>query len=262
MKFSKIGALTTFALFFASLPTAIVIMASFNSGAAPKFPLEGISVHGYTDLLSDSVIRASMVRALLVGLISVAISLPTGLLASLALYRYRIKGKGPIGAYLILGFSVPLVVSGMAFLVLYTRSGQMGSLTLLAVAVVTVNFPFMLLSIGSSINLLNPQLEEVSRTLGAERIQTFVLVTLPGLLPGVLMGSLLMFVFGTTEFLVSLIISTTANQTLPIVLFGGLRSGLKTRHAAAGGIYIAMTVLIVFMVTRFRALDQFLFRKD
>lgn len=262
MKLSKIGTLTAVTLFFASLPTVIVLVASFNSGTSPKFPLAGISGHGYADLMSDSVIRASMVRALLVGIISVVISLPVGLLAAISLNRYRIRGRGAIGAYLILGFSVPLVVSGMAFLVLYTRFGLMGSLMLLSVAVVTVNFPFMLLSIGSSINLLNPQLEEASRSLGAERIQTFVLVTLPGVLPGVLMGSLLMFVFGTTEFLVSLIISTTANQTLPIVLFGGLRSGLQTRHAAAGGLYIVMTVFIVFAMTRFRSLDQFLFRKD
>jgi len=261
MKFSKVGIITVVTLVFTSLPTVIVLLASFNSGKSPYFPLEGLSGHGYADLMSDSVIRASMVRALLVGIISVAISLPAGLLAALSLNRYRVRGKGPIGAFLILGFSTPLVVSGMSFLVLYNRVGLMGSLFFLSIAVTTVNFPFMLLSVGSSINLLDPQLEEASRSLGAERIQTFVLVTLPGVLPGVIMGSLLMFVFGITEFLVSLIISTTANQTLPIVLFGGLRSGLQTRHAAAGGLYIVMTVFVVFAMTRFRTLDQFLFRK-
>jgi putative spermidine/putrescine transport system permease protein len=76
------------------------------------------------------------------------------------------------------------------------------------------------------------------------------------------MGSVLMFVFGTTEFLVSLIITTTANQTLPVVLFGSLRGSLQTRHAAAGGLYIAIALVVVFLMTQFKALDQFLYRKD
>ena len=38
-----------------------------------------------------------------------------------------------------------------------------------------------------------------------------------------------------TEFLVSLIIATTANQTLPLVLFSSLRGSLRRRHALQVG---------------------------
>jgi putative spermidine/putrescine transport system permease protein len=65
-----------------------------------------------------------------------------------------------------------------------------------------------------------------------------------------------------TEFLVSLIIATTANQTLPVVLFASLRGALKPRHAAAGGIYIWLALVVVYVMTRFRALDQFLYRRE
>ena len=249
-------------LFLASLPTLIVVLSSFGSGDAPIFPLPGVSIDGYRDLLSDEVIQKSLIRSLLVGFYSVLISLPIGLAAAFALYRSRVRGRGPISAYLLLGFSTPLVVSGMSFLVLYYRIGQVGSLFMLAVAVVTVNFPIMLFSIGSSIDLLNPELEEAAATLGAEKVQTFLLVTLPGVMPGVLMGSVLMFVFGMTEFLVSLILATTANQTLPVVLFGSLRSSLQLRHAAAGGVYIGIALIVVFLMTQFRALDQFLYRRE
>jgi putative spermidine/putrescine transport system permease protein len=249
-------------LFLASLPTLIVILASFSGSENPNFPPSGASLAGYGDLLSDAVIREALTRSLIVGLYSVLISLPIGMAAAFALYRYKVRGRGLLGAYLLLGFSTPLVVSGMAFLVLFNRMGQIGDITSLAVAIVTVNFPFMLLAIGSSIDLLNPELEEAAATLGAEKVQRFLFVTLPGVMPGVLMGSVLMFVFGTTEFLVSLIIATTANQTLPVVLFGSLRGALQTRHAAAGGLYIAIALVVVFLMTQFKALDQFLYRKD
>ena len=110
---------------------------------------------------------------------SVVISLPIGMAAAFALYRYKVRGRGLLGAYLLLGFSTPLVVSGMAFLVLFNRMGQIGDITTLAVAIMTVNFPFMLLAIGSSIDLLNPELEEAAATLGAEKVQRFLFVTLP-----------------------------------------------------------------------------------
>ena len=262
MNTMRLKVLTGTLLFLASLPTLIVILASFSSAKNPDFPPPGISLAGYGDLLSDEIIRKALLRSMIVGLESVLISLPIGMAAAFALYRYKVRGRGLLGAYLLLGFSTPLVVSGMAFLVLFNRMGRIGDITSLSIAVVTVNFPFMLLAIGSSIDLLNPELEEAAATLGAEKVQRFLFVTLPGVMPGVLMGSVLMFVFGTTEFLVSLIITTTANQTLPVVLFGSLRGSLQTRHAAAGGLYIGIALVVVFLMTQFKALDQFLYRSD
>jgi len=262
MNTSRLKVITGGLLFLASLPTLIVVLSSFNAGDAPQFPPSGWSFHGYGDLVSDDVIRQALTRSLMVGLYSVVISLPIGLAASFALYRYKVRMRGAVTGYLLLGFSTPLVVSGMAFLVLYYQIGQIGSLFSTSIAVVTVNFPFMLLALGSSIDLLNPELEEAAGTLGAEKVQTFLLVTLPSVMPGVLMGSVLMFIFGTTEFLVSLILSTTANQTLPVVLFSGLRSSLQVRHAAAGGLYIAIALIVVFLMTQVRLLDQFLYRKE
>ena len=116
-------------------------------------------------------IREALVRSSRVGLETVLISLPIGMAAAFALYRYKVHGRGLVGAYLLLGFSTPLVVSGMAFLVLFNRMGRIGDITSLAVAIVTVNFPFMLLAIGASIDLLNPELEEAAATLGAEKVR-------------------------------------------------------------------------------------------
>ena len=253
---------TVVLLFAASLPTLVVLISSFSSGSTLDFPPPGMSFHGYSDLLNDRVVTAALLRSVMVGLECVLISLPIGMAAAFALNRYRVPGRSLINAFLLLGFSSPLVVSGMGFLVLFTRLGLIGDLWPMSVAIVTVNFPFMLLSIGSSIDQLNPELEEAATTMGAEKVQTFLFVTLPGVMPGVLIGSILMFIFGTTEFLVSLILATTANQTLPVVLFASLRGALSPRHAAAGGIYIWLALAVVFLMTRFRVLEQFLYRRD
>jgi putative spermidine/putrescine transport system permease protein len=69
-------------------------------------------------------------------------------------------------------------------------------------------------------------------------------------------------VFAITEFLVSLILSTTADQTLPVVMFGSIRGGLTPRLAAVGGVYIAVSVLVVVAITRIRSLEQYLHQRD
>jgi putative spermidine/putrescine transport system permease protein len=91
-------------------------------------------------------------------------------------------------------------------------------------------------------------------------VQRFLFVTLPALMPGILTGAIMIFIFGITDFLVSLILVTTSNQTLPVLLFGSLRGGVSPLLAAAGGVYIVISFIVVLAITRLRTLDEFLHR--
>jgi putative spermidine/putrescine transport system permease protein len=246
-------------LVFVSLPSAIVLVASFSADRALRFPPSGLSVRPYFDLLSNGDIRGALVRSLLVGLGSVALSLPIGVAAALALFRFRLRLRPLILGFLTLGFATPLVVSGMAFLVLDIRFGIYGSLWSIALAVTIVNLPFLLFAVAASVVTLSPELEAAAATLGADPAEAFLFVTIPGIMPGILTGSILMFVFGITEFLVSLILSTVGNQTLPVLMFGSLRGAVSPMLAAAGGLYIALAALVVFAVSRLRSLEGFLY---
>jgi ABC-type sulfate transport system permease component len=50
------------------------------------------------------------------------------------------------------------------------------------------------------------ELEEAAYALGAEEVQRFLFVTVPALMPGILTGAIMIFIFGITDFLVSLIL--------------------------------------------------------
>ena len=109
---------------------------------------------------------------------------------------------------------------------------------------------------------MNPELTEASFTLGAEELQTFLFVTLPEIMPGVLASALLLFIFGITDFTISIILATTGDATLPVVIFGSLRSGLTPRLAAAGGLYIGLAVAITVILSRTGIIDRFFFQED
>jgi putative spermidine/putrescine transport system permease protein len=258
----SVRVITALALVFVSLPTLIVLASSFGSAPILEFPPQGPTLRPYVDMFSSSVMREGLLRSLLIGIESVVLSAAVSIPAGLALFHHRVRLRGLITGYTMLGFTTPLVVSGMAFLAIYARVGLIGNLWLMGVAITVVNLPFLLFSIASAVSNLNVELEEAAATLGAEEIQTFLFVTLPGIMPGVVLGSLMTFVFAITEFLVSLILSTTADQTLPVVMFGSIRGGLTPQLAAVGGLYIAVSVVVVLGITRIRSLEQFLHQRD
>lgn len=89
-----------------------------------------------------------------------------------------------------------------------------------------MGFPLMVRAIRLSFEAVDPRLEAVARTLGASKRDTFVSITLPLILPGIIAGSLLGFAralgeFGATITFVANIPGET--QTLPIALYSALQ---------------------------------------
>lgn len=257
-----VRAIGTGSLVLICLPTLIVIVSSLGGGTVLYFPPRGFSISAYHELLSDPDMREGLYRSVMLGVLCVLFSAVPGILAALALFRYRLRFRTLLLGFLTLGFAAPLVVSGMAFLLLYTRIGQLGQLWQIALAITAVNFPFLLFAVASSITNLSPELEEAAATLGAEEVQTFLFVTFPAILPGVLTGLIMMFVFGLSEFLITLILSTVDNQTLPVVMYGTLRGAVSPKLAAGGGVFIMIALVVVLLISRLRAVEDVLFRPD
>ena len=110
-------------------------------------------------------------------------------------------------------------------------------------------FPLMVRSIRLAIETVDPRLEEAAGTLGASRVWTFALVTLPMILPGVVAGAILAFAkamgeFGATITFVSSIPGET--QTLPSAIYAFLQ--------VPGGETSAMRLVIVSVVLSMGAL--------
>jgi putative spermidine/putrescine transport system permease protein len=244
------------------LPVLIVLISSLGGEGTLDFPPDTLTLAAYGDLLGDQTLRQGLFRSLTLGLLVVAFAAIPGVLAALALFRHRVRFRGLLSGILTLGLATPLVVSGMAFLLVYTKWGAIGSLWPIALAITTVNFPILLFAVASSISNLNPDLEDAAATLGAEEVQRFLFVTFPAILPGVLTGLLMMFIFGMGEFLITMILSTVENQTLPVVMFGSLRGAVSGTLAAGGGIYIVISLLVVFLVSRWRSIEELLSRPE
>jgi molybdate transport system permease protein len=151
--------------------------------------------------------------SLRIAIVATLASLPLGVLVAYGLARWRFPGKVLIDGLVHLPLVLPPVVTGYVLLLLFGRRGPIGAFlaenfgivfsfrwTGAALACAVMGFPLMVRAIRLSIEAIDRRLEDAAGTLGANRGWTFVLVTLPLALPGLMVGSILCFAKALGEF--------------------------------------------------------------
>ncbi|MCP4386014.1 MAG: ABC transporter permease [Hyphomicrobiales bacterium] len=250
--------LVWFSLVTLSLPTLIIVGASFTSGDIIRFPPDGFSLRWYQQLWQLDDFRQALGRTFYVAVICTLISIPVGTLAALATVRYRIRFQKTVQVYLLLPFTIPLVVSGISLMVFFGEIRILGQLWPVGVALCVINLPFMIWSVSASVNALDPELENAAYNCGAPPVQAFFTVTLPAVMPGVITGSLLMFILAFNEFLVSLFLTDSRTVTLPVQIYNSIRSVITPDLAAVSVLYIVIALVAVWLLDRLVGLEIFL----
>ena len=173
--------------------------------------------------------------SLKVAVVATFVSLPVGVATAMVLARGRFLGHSLLNGLVLLPLILPPVVTGYILLILFGRRGPVGAFladylgivfsfrwTGAALACGIMGFPLMVRAIRLSIEAVDIRLEEAAGTLGANRAWTFLTVTLPLILPGIITGMILCFAkamgeFGATITFVSNIPGET--QTLPSAIY-------------------------------------------
>ena len=250
--------LVGFSLITLSLPTLIIIGASFTSGEVIQFPPDGFSLRWYQELWQLDSFKQAFFRTVYVSFICVLVSIPVGTLAALGLAKYRMRFKGVVQVYLLLPFTIPLVVSGLSMMIFFGDIRILGSLWPVGIALCLINLPFMIWSVSASVNGLDPELENAAYNCGAPPIQAFLTVTIPAVMPGIITGALLMFILAFNEFLVSLFLTDARTVTLPVQIYNSIRSVITPDLAAVSVLYIIIALLAIALLDKLVGLEIFL----
>jgi putative spermidine/putrescine transport system permease protein len=236
-------AIVAFDLVFLSLPTLVILVASFTPGSIIAFPPQGFSLRWYASLLERQAFTDALLRSLWVATVCTLASLPAGTFAALALAGWRRRGRTALQLYLLLPFTIPLVVSGLGLMLVFGRLGHP---------------PVLLWAVAASANRLDPDLENAAMNCGAPPTHAFFTVTLPAVMPGVITGGLIMFVLAVNEFLVSLMLVDARTVTLPVLVYNAIRSVITPDLAAVSVVYIALGAAAIWLLDRLVGLEIFL----
>lgn len=172
-----------------------------------------------------------------------------GVPAGRALGLYRFRGRTLVTLLLL----APALVPGIAIVFglhgLFLRLGLTGSIPGVILAHLIPVLPYMTLVMAAVFSRFDPAFEAQARSLGATPWQTFRLVTLPAILPGLLTAALFSFLVSWSQYVLTLAIGGGRVQTLPLLLFSFASAGRNDITAAIALIYILPGLLILALTS-------------
>ena len=148
-------------------------------------------------------------RALLNVLVHAPLVLPAVVIGYLLLLTFGVRG--PIGAWLDDTFGVRLV---------FTTAGAV-------VAAAVMSFPLVVRAVRLALDVIDPGLEFAARSLGATRLDAFLTITLPLMLPGIFAGFVMAFAASLGEFGATITFASNVageTRTLPLAIYTAIQS--------------------------------------
>ena len=172
-------------------------------------------------------------------------SIILGTLAALGLSSRHMPYKGMIMAILISPMIVPLIISGVAIFFFMAKVGLAATHTGIVLAHIILGTPFVVITVTATLSGFDHSVTRAAASLGSNPVNTFMKITLPLILPGVISGGLFAFVTSFDEVVVVLFLAGLENTTIPVQMWTGLREQLSPTILAVATCLIILSTLIL-----------------
>ena len=236
-------------MFFLYAPILVLIAYSFNKSKS-KSVFTGFTLDWYAKLFKNEIILSSLKNTIIIAVVASIAATILGTAAAIGINSMRkIPKKLIIGATNIPLIN-PEIVTGVSLMLLFVFFSakmhfEFGFVTLI-IAHITFDVPYVVLNVLPKLRQMNPNLYEAAEDLGCNPMQAFFKVVLPEIMPGVLSGFLMAFVFSLDDFVISYFTSGATSQTLPITIYSMTRRRVNPQINALSAIIF---VVVVAMLT-------------
>jgi putative spermidine/putrescine transport system permease protein len=242
-----------FTLFYMIAPIGIALLMSFTDGLTLRFPPEGYSLRQYRALLDP--IRSEPIHTAALNSLSIAAWTALGAMAVAAPAAFGMARLGRRSAtalepVLLSPLVLPSLVYSLAALLVISNLGFGPAYGFVVAGHIVVFAPLMYRTSLAVAQQIDPSQEEASTTLGAGRLRTFLRVTMPALIPGVLAGGFLVFMQSMDNVSVTLFLADPQTTVLPLRMFAMIEESLDPRVAAISGLLVLATVVLLIVVQR------------
>ncbi len=227
---------TALVFIFLILPLLLLFRYSFNRFVPGQFMVEAVTAENYLKFITDPYYVGVLKTTLLVAVAVTTLCLVAGFPVALMLARTASRHKSALVLAVILPLFVGNAVRAAGWMVALGQHGLV-SVTLMAlglvrrpvdimytpiaviIGILSVNLPFVVLTLQSVLEGIDRAAEEAALSLGATPFQAWRLVTLPLAVPGLLAAGILCFIL-------------TMNAYATPVLLGGPRFQMMAPRVA------------------------------
>jgi len=219
------------------VPLAILFRYSLNRFVPGRLMVDALTLENYVKFFTDPYYIAVLVRTLRVSGICMVLCLVAGFPLAYVLARTRSRWKSGLVILVVLPLFVGSAVRAAGWMVMFGSRGLLNTLlstlglidhplqmmyteAAVIAGITAVNLPFMVLTLESVIEGIDPTIEEAAASLGARPLQVFRRVILPLAMPGVLAGTILVFILGMNAYATPVLLGGPRFQMMGPLVYG------------------------------------------
>ena len=175
-----------------------------------------------------------------------------GLPAAYLVARTRVPGKDALDFVITLMLAFPGMAVGVSYLLAFWQGIPLAThWVIMPLALFARRLPYFLRMAHSSYLQLDVSLEEASEVSGAGKLRTFLNISLPLLLRGVLVGVVMFFIMAFQEISTAIFLYRGGWETLPIGIYLNWHRGMEFGIAAAMAfLMIVVTFILLLIISR------------
>jgi putative spermidine/putrescine transport system permease protein len=256
-------------------PVTALLVAAFVAPVALMFPTslrpyvpgqgigDGFTAAHYVKLVTDPFLLKVGARTIGLGLTVTLLALVAGYPLAYVLARTRSRARPWLVVLVVFPLLLNLVVRSFGWIALLANRGVvnealvalgwidapvrlMFNFTGLLIGLTHIFLPFMVLVLAAAIQNIPADLEEASGVLGANRAVTFLKVTLPLSVPGILGGSILVFVLTISALVTPRLLGGPTYQVMSTMIYDQFVQLLD--WPAGSAMAMALTAMVLFMI--------------
>src|SRR6476469_3972383 len=230
------------ALGYLFLPIAVVIVFSFNNPAGRfNYTWQGFTLDNWLNPFAFPGLQSALKVSIELAFLSAIAATALGTMIALALVRYRFRGSATTNLLIFIPMTAPEVVLGASLLTLFLNWKIAQGFGTILIAHILFNISYVVVVVRARLVGFDRHLEEAAMDLGANEFVTFVRVTLPLIMPGILAAGLLAFALSIDDFVITYF-NAGSTITFPLFVWGAARVALPPQINVIGTAIFAVAV--------------------
>lgn len=224
-------------------PVLVVVLISFSSARFLAFPPPGFSLQWFEKVFGNWEWVSAFWVTLQVGGLTMAMATLLGVPAAFGLVRFAVFGKSMLNGLLLAALITPPIIKAISIYLFYVPLKLNNSILGLAFAHTLSGLPFVVVNTMASLRTFDANLERAAIIHGASPIRAVIGVTLPIIMPGIVVGALFAFMQSAQELLVATFVLGTVTKPLAVKLWEGVLVAVDPSIAAASTALVVLAIL-------------------
>lgn len=231
-------------------PLIVPLLMSISDTPYIVFPPQGFTLKWYGAVLANPEARGSFLFSVQLAAIVTAVSLVLGIPCAAGLTRFRVWGQEAILGIILSPLIVPLIVTGVSLLQLFSMFGNRATMLQLVIGHTVVCLPYVIRSVSASFVLTNRDLEHAAAVMGAPPHVVAMKIIWPQVRPGILAGGIFCFIVSFDDYPISMWLADGNHFPVPLYLYTVIERSFDPSIAAIASLMIFFALFLVLIIEK------------